>query len=80
MRILLVGVVFVIAIFVPLQTNAGWGDFFDKALSKGKEVLGNSTVSDALSDSDISGGLKEALIKGANSAVSNLGKVDGFSG
>jgi len=71
-----------IAVFVAAgasyQSHAGWGDFFDKALSKGKEVLGNSNVSDALSDNDITGGLKEALIKGANSAVSNLGSVDGF--
>ena len=78
MKILLVATTFFMAVVLPLHSHAGWGDFFDKALSKGKEVLGSPSVSNALSDSDISGGLKEALIKGANSAVSNLGKVDGF--
>lgn len=57
---------------------AGWGDFFDKAISKGKQVLGNSDVTGALSDSDIASGLKEALLKGADSAVQNLGNPGGF--
>ena len=58
--------------------HAGWTDFFDKAVSSGKELLGGSDVAGALSESDIAGGLKEALLKGAKSAVGNLGKTDGF--
>ncbi|MEM7467524.1 MAG: DUF4197 domain-containing protein [Pseudomonadota bacterium] len=57
---------------------AGWTDFFDKAFSSGKELLGDSNVTSALSDSDVAGGLREALLKGAKSAVSNLGTTDGF--
>ena len=78
MKNLLLALTLLTTVVLPLQTIAGWGDFFDKAINAGKEALGNPTVSNALSDTDISGGLKEALIKGANAAVSNLGKVDGF--
>ena len=63
---------------LSMNSYAGWTDFFDKAVSSGKELLGNSDVKSALSESDIAGGLKEALLKGAKSAVGNLGKTDGF--
>lgn len=65
---------------VVVETQAGWTDFFDKAVSTGKDLLGNSDVTSALSESDIAGGLKEALLKGAKSAVGNLGQTDGFLG
>ena len=67
-----------IAVGFSTAGQAGWTDFFDKALSSGKELLGNADVSSALSESDVAGGLKEALLKGAKSAVGNLGKTDGF--
>ena len=78
MKNIVLGAAIVCVIVLSTQSQAAWTDFFDKAISKGKEVLGDSDVTSALSDSDIASGLKEALLKGTKSAVDNLGATDGF--
>ena len=78
MKHFIFGVTIFTLIALSAQGHAAWTDFFDKAISKGKEVLGTTDVSSALSDSDIANGLKEALLKGTKSAVENLGATDGF--
>ncbi len=46
--------------------------------SKNKTAVKKTTASASVSDSEISGGLKEALARGLKSAVDNLGKENGF--
>ncbi|MGR8948476.1 MAG: DUF4197 domain-containing protein [Gammaproteobacteria bacterium] len=77
MKKLLLGAAMVV-VGLTVDSHAGWTDFFDNAVSKGKEVLGNSDVTSGVSDSDIASGLKEALLKGSKAAVENLGTPDGF--
>ena len=43
-----------------------------------KSMMQQPTAQSALSDSDIGAGLKEALAKGARSAINELGRTDGF--
>ena len=68
----------VFILFFSLGAHAGWRDFLnvfdkdDESTEVTKEVLGG------LSETDIVNGLKEALTKGTRSAVSMLGKEDGF--
>ncbi|MDH5711656.1 MAG: DUF4197 domain-containing protein, partial [Gammaproteobacteria bacterium] len=66
------------------QCNAGWlSDIVDSGKEKidsVKEAVkeNNNTISNVLSNEDITAGLKEALTKGAGYAVDHLGKADGF--
>ena len=39
-----------------------------------------SAAAQKVSDTEITGGLKEALSKGVSTAIKSLGKVDGFLG
>jgi len=62
---------------------ADWTGFMDYFKSEGDKVIdggGLAKVTDAagLSPDEIAAGLKEALNKGAQSAVASLGKPDGF--
>ena len=67
--LLLVSVVTLTLFATPLQS----ADLFDRlGLKKGTESLS------ALSQDQVMSGLKEALAKGVQQAVSNLGKTDGF--
>lgn len=59
---------------LPVSGFAEWTDFFDKVISGGKQAAETAGVS----ESEIAAGLKEALLKGADAAVQNLGKPDGF--
>lgn len=71
----LLKILFIFTIFVallPLTIPA-------QKTSKTKTTIGKKTTSGAkVSDSEISGGLKEALSKGLKSAVDNLGRENGF--
>lgn len=60
--------------FSPLNVNAGWGDWVDVI----KQTLDSESTSDALSETDVISGLKEALNKGSRLAVDQLGRVDGY--
>ncbi|MFT5446455.1 MAG: hypothetical protein ACI9DC_001622 [Gammaproteobacteria bacterium] len=63
---------------VPAQ--ADWKQMLDKTLGEntGLTGLGSAAGSAALSNDDIIGGLKEALAKGAQSAVNALGRSGGY--
>lgn len=50
------------------------------ALSKSSKSSSGQSALDALTPTEMSGALKEALTKGAEAAVSQLGKQDGFYG
>jgi Protein of unknown function (DUF4197) len=57
---------------------AAWDDFFEVIKEKTSEVLGEPELKNSLSNEEIISGLKEALVKGSQSAVNLLGKEDGF--
>ena len=68
--------------FGPAAT-ADWNSFKELFKAKSSEVMDSGALSKAgeavgLSSDDIARGLKEALGKGAQSAVERLGKPDGF--
>ena len=76
-------VVGLVTILVSQSVGADWTDFMDVFKSEGKKALDNGSLTKAadavgLSQDQIAAGLKEALSKGAQSAVENLGKPDGF--
>ena len=64
---------------VLLASCAADGPQLGDITSAAQSVLGGSE-SGPLSTSDITQGLKEALITGSNTVVSQLGQTDGFSG
>jgi uncharacterized protein DUF4197 len=59
---------------LSLPCHSAWNDFVEFFKEQTPAALGKSNLSKA----DIVSGLKEALIKGSQSAVSTLGKEDGF--
>lgn len=69
-------------VVTTLSARAGLGDWIDHA----GEVLGtsdskaSSTQVGSLSNREVTEGLKQALIQGAQSAVDDLGRADGFLG
>jgi len=60
------------ALAVSPARGADWLDFFKRTPSTNQPALGG------LSETQIAGGLKEALGKGVEQAVGTLGKPDGF--
>src|SRR5574340_983186 len=56
-----------------------WNEMLKGVLSKPASQPAASSV-DALSNADINAGLKEALTRGADAAVAQLGQKDGFFG
>jgi hypothetical protein len=56
-----------------------WGELLKSVTKPASEPTSTSGV-DALSTTDINAGLKEALTRGAETAVSQLGRKDGFFG
>ena len=61
---------------LSFPVSAGWGDLVEYFTEKTPAILGESSLSNA----DIVSGLKEALVKGSQNAVSTLGKENGFFG
>jgi len=59
---------------LSLPCHSAWNDFVEFFKEQTPAALNNSSLSQA----DIVSGLKEALIKGSQSAVSTLGKENGF--
>ena len=57
---------------------AAWDDFLEIFKETTSEVLGDTDLTNKLSNDEIVSGLKEALIKGSQSAVNVLGKENGF--
>jgi uncharacterized protein DUF4197 len=59
-------------------TYAAWNDFLEFFEEKSAELSGAKDIGSKLSNDEVVSGLKEALIKGSQSAVDILGKEDGF--
>jgi len=59
---------------LSLPCHSAWNDFVEFFKEQAPAALDKSNLSNA----DIASGLKEALIKGSQSAVSTLGKENGF--
>ncbi|MDO9219710.1 MAG: DUF4197 domain-containing protein [Thiobacillus sp.] len=79
------GIVLLIAglVFAPPAVAFDWSGALKDAMEQASgETTGTKASSgvDALSNADINAGLKEALTRGANSAVAQLGVKDGFYG
>lgn len=65
---------------LPMQALAvDWGDMLKGVMEKSSSQSSHSSV-DALSGAEINGGLKEALTRGADAAVAQLGQKNGFLG
>jgi hypothetical protein len=63
---------------LPLLTaNAGWLDILNPKSTTGTTTGATAGLA-ALSQNDVASGLKEALSKGVNHAIANLGKEGGF--
>ncbi len=76
-----------LAVFLPTSVSeAGWKDFLKDATESVKEKVGNVSGGDgissgglsALTQGDASKGLREALLKGIDRVVGQLGGKDGF--
>ncbi|MDP1927700.1 MAG: DUF4197 domain-containing protein [Thiobacillus sp.] len=70
-------------VFAPPAVAFDWSGALKNAMEQASgETTGTKASSgvDALSNADINAGLKEALTRGANSAVAQLGVKDGFYG
>ncbi len=61
-----------------ISSYAAWDDFLEIFNQKSSEMLGAAATNNNLNNDEIVSGLKEALIKGSQSAVSILGKENGF--
>ncbi len=75
---LLKSLLFSLLLGTSVSGYSAWGDFFEVLKETTSEVLGNKELSNKLSNDEIVSGLKEALINGSQSAVSILGKENGF--
>ena len=74
-------VFFVSVLSVSGLVQAGWQDTLQGGLGKLGGVLSGGTSSSAasaLSQTEMAGGLKEALAQGVESAINSLGRTDGF--
>jgi len=69
--------IFLLAGLTP-STYAAWDDFLEIFKEKSSELTGSTNIESSLSNSEVISGLKEALIKGSQSAVNVLGKENGF--
>ncbi len=63
---------------LSVTTSAAWDDFLEIFKGKSSELLSAPAISNSLSNDEIVSALKEALIKGSQSAVNVLGKENGF--
>ncbi len=72
---LFVGVTLMVA---PLSHGAGWLDRLGLGTSKSTNSPAAAGIGSVLTQDQMVGGLKEALAKGVGTAVSSLGKEDGF--
>jgi uncharacterized protein DUF4197 len=71
----------VLSLFLLLSFNyshGAWDDFLELFEEKSSELLGGTKLNNSLSNDEIISGLKEALLKGSQSAVNLLGKENGF--
>lgn len=79
------GTITVFTLAFACTATADWNSFKELFKAKSNEVMESGALSQAgkaagLSSDEIARGLKEALGKGAQSAVARLGQADGFLG
>lgn len=75
------GLVLATALVLAVPAHAfDLGDLLKGVMSQPAEQQPAASGVDALSQSEINGGLKEALTRGAEAAVAQLGQKDGFFG
>jgi len=82
-RTFLPGVALALVIgYVPVVNAASWGEIGSSLLKGLGDTTGGSTSSPShgLSQADVVAGLKEALVKGSEIVVDDLGRPDGFLG
>jgi hypothetical protein len=61
------------------SSRAGWLDFFQKEPTPApKTTTSTAATTPELTADEVAGGLKEALTRGTEKAIANLGKPDGF--
>jgi len=75
----LLPVMFASLILVTTSAHAGWLDSIQKAVDQIEGSEGSSAAVSALSNSDITAGLKDALRVGSERVVKRLAKPDGFN-
>jgi len=65
---------------LPRTAAAGWADVLDKVQQQipAKSSGTSASIASGLSDADYAKGLKETLGKGVTTAVTSLGKTDGY--
>lgn len=68
----------VLLVIFSIHVHAGWRDFLDVFKKDKQSAELTKDVNGGLAETDIVNGLKEALTRGARSAVSMLGREDGF--
>lgn len=72
---------FAVTLFMALPAQAAdWRDVLRSVVAPPAEQKPAASGVDALSQSEINAGLKEALTRGAEAAVAQLGQKDGFFG
>jgi len=75
----IIGSLFLLILFLPMTTEAGWLDWLKGKSSTGQTSASGQPISLAsLSEAEVAKALKEALAQGVKNAVANLGKDDGF--
>lgn len=74
MRPIILSITILTSCLLPLTAHAGWGDWLDVI----KKTLDSESAGDALTETDVIAGLKQALTTGSRLAVNQLGKVDGY--
>ncbi len=65
---------------ISFNAKAGWFDIFKSAIDEATTEDNQAVVREALSNTEIVSGLKEALAKGVEKAINTLGKPGGFLG
>lgn len=65
-------------LLVVVAAEAGWRDFLEQLPGVNREGSTSASQTGRLSESEMAGGLKEALQKGIQHAVSQLGRPGGF--
>ena len=71
-------VFFVLVLFASGSVQSGWQDTLQAGLGDVLRGGDSSSAVSALSQTEMAGGLKEALAQGVESAINSLGKTDGF--
>ncbi|MGA7802954.1 MAG: DUF4197 domain-containing protein [Gammaproteobacteria bacterium] len=73
-----IGLLLLCGLLPVVAADAGWRDFLEQLPGGSREGSTAASRAGSLSESEMAGGLKEALQKGIQHAVSQLGRAGGF--